>query len=136
MLLREHSRLKRLSINGALQNEARYARNQCYSNFWNFAKKLFDDGKGLSEVFPGFSQHQAEEFFKSLYSSEPHHFTRPTWMPPVTRPKVPLHSLHPITSDELIAVLRRARNTSAPSPFDQISYRVFKNCPSGIHLQF
>ena len=36
----------------------------------------------------------------------------------------------PITDEELVRVITKSRPSSAPSPFDQISYTILKRCPS------
>ena len=36
----------------------------------------------------------------------------------------------PVTAEELAGVIKRVRPSSAPSPFDQISYSILKRCPS------
>jgi len=36
----------------------------------------------------------------------------------------------PFTAEELARVIRKSRHSSAPSPFDRISYAILKRCPS------
>ena len=36
----------------------------------------------------------------------------------------------PITEEELARVIKKSRPSSAPSPFDQISYTILKKCPA------
>ena len=60
-----------------------------------------------------------------------HNFAKPSWMPtpfppdPTTR-----MDMGPILADELDRAIRRAKPSSAPSPFDWISYLIFKKCPA------
>ena len=45
-------------------------------------------------------------------------------------PKFTMTHLVPISEDELSVAIKRSRSSFAPSPLDQISYRIFKSCPS------
>ena len=51
-------------------------------------------------------------------------------MPGPGDPVHPMNSLIPVTIVELEAVIKRSKSLSAPSPVDQISYQIFKRCPS------
>ena len=128
-LLREHSRLKKASESRLGASEAKAARQQCHRNFWRYARELLDK-KLTPSISPTFSEQTAHDFFTKEYSSQPHQFTQPTWMPSPVSPKYPMSSLTPVTSDELMKAIRRSRSSSAPSPLDQIPYQIFKHCPS------
>ena len=97
--------------------------------FWRYARELLDN-KLTPSISPTFSEQTAHDFFMKEYSSQPHQFTLPTWMPSPASPKYPMSSLTPVTSDELMKAIRRTRSSSAPSLLDQIPYQVFKHCPS------
>ena len=96
---------------------------------WRFSKQLFD-GSSSSNISPGFSALTAQEFFKEQFSSKALDFAQPDWMPSPASPKFTIAHLVPISEDELSAAIKRSRSSSAPSPLDQISYRIFKSCPS------
>ena len=80
---------------------------------------------------PKFSASLAHTFFSEVYSSTPHQFQMPSWMP---APPLPgpgqVMDMSPMTAEELSQVIRRSRSSSAPSPFDCISYTILKRCPS------
>ena len=128
-LLREHSRLKRASGHKEKELEATEARKCCHQDFWSFSKQLFD-GSSSSNISLGFSALTAQEFFKEQFSSQALDFAQPDWMPSPTSPRFTMAHLVPISGDELSAAIKRSRSSSAPSPLDQISYRIFKSCPS------
>ena len=127
-LLREHSRLKRVSDHKGKELEAKEVRKQCHENFWCFTRELLD-GDVVSDIPPAFSAQTAQKFFSEQFSSQPHEFSQPTWMPATEDPKYEMPHLDPITREELLAKIKRSKFSSAPSPLDQI-YRIFKNCPS------
>ena len=70
---------------------------------------------------------ESHDYFQKVYSSEPHHFTKPSWMPAPAPPQYPM-GMDPISMEELSLAIKRSRPSSSPSPIDQISYRVFKQC--------
>ena len=128
-LLREHSRLKRASGHKEKLLEATEARKCCHQDFWRFSKQLFD-GSSSSNISPGFSALTTQEFFKEQFSSQALDFAQPDWMPSPASPKFTMAHLVPISEDELSAAIKRSRSSSAPSRLDQISYHIFKSCPS------
>ena len=128
-LLRDHSKLKKESEGRFRAAEMRSARTQCHRHFWRFAKDLLDESPSTSTP-PAFSQQDAHDYFSTEYSSQPHHFTKPAWMPSPANPVYPMSSLGPVTRDELTTIIRRSRSLSSPSPLDQIPYQIFKKCPS------
>ena len=71
----------------------------------------------------------AENHFKATYGATPKSFSRPTRMPNVPTPSVPFVK-EAITADKVQQVIQKCKATSTPSPVDQMSYRVFKKCPS------
>ena len=82
------------------------------------------DGDAVSNIPSAFSTQTAQKFFSEQFSSQP------TWMPATEYPKYEMPHLDPITREELLAKIKWSTFSSAPSPLDQISYRIFKNCPS------
>ena len=81
-----------------------------------------------SKVIPQFSADEAFNFFHSTYQSTALTFTRPAWMPCSQPPSVEF-DIEEIYPSEVEAVIKHAKATSSPSPFDQISYKVLKQCP-------
>ena len=123
-LVRQHSHLKRVSCNRLKHKEAGLAREQCHRNFWKFAKGLLDGG-ATSQIRPSFSPSTAHSFFSKEYQSAPHHFQTPSWMPlPPLPESSSIMDMSPITTEELAYVIKRTRPSSAPSPFDRISYTI------------
>ena len=129
-LLRDHSRLKRASARRLQTREATKVRQECHRNFWRFARDLLDDS-ATSQISPDFSADSAYKFFTEVYNSSDHQFVRPCWMPlPPPPDSERSMDMGPITREELSYVIKRSRASSSPSPLDQISYSIFKRCPS------
>ena len=129
-LLRQHSRLKRVSSCRIQHKEAKVVRERCHRNFWRFAKELLDQGANL-QITPDFSASKAHTFFSEVYKSVPHHFQTPSWMPSPPPPQSNyIMDMTPITVEELARVIKKSRSSSAPSPLDRISYLILKRCPS------
>ncbi len=127
-LLREHSRLKRISARKYIYNEGKLAREQCHKNFWRYAKSLLDDNT-TSQVNPEFSAESARAYFSEVYKSSACSFEAPSWMPLPPPPREQM-SIEPITAEELTNAIRRSKSSSSPSPIDQLPYMLFKRCPS------
>ena len=129
-LLRQHSRLSRDSARRLQHKEAQLAREQSHRNFWKFAKELLDGGSS-AKTSPEFSASTAHTFFSEVYTSSPHQFLTPSWMPlpPLPKPDCTMQ-MSPVTDEELAQVINRSKFSSSPSPFDRISYAIFKRCPS------
>ena len=128
-LLREHSQLKRASDCKGKELEDKEVRKQCSENFWRFTRELLD-GDAVSNIPPAFYAQTAQKFISEQFSSQPHEFSQPAWMLAKEHLKYEMPYLDPITREELLAKIKRSKPSSAPSPLDQISYRIFKNCPS------
>ena len=99
-------------------------KRECTASFWKFASKILDN-KASSDVEPTFSVDTAEQFFTNTYSSSPYTFSLPSWLPTPAEPKE-CFDCDPIGLDEVISVIKRSRASSSPSPFDAISYQIFK----------
>ena len=129
-LLRQHSHLKRVSSQKLRHKEAKAVRERCHRNFWGFAKELLDQG-ATSQITPDFSSRTAHAYFSEVYKSAPYQFQSPSWMPspPPPQPDCTME-MTPITDEELAQVIKRSRSSSAPSPFDRVSYTILKRCPS------
>lgn len=126
-LIRLHSKAKRVQLRSKLNLEAGKARQECAKRFWKFAAKLLDGEEESPE--PAFSAEEAESFFTEVYSSARRVFQRPEWLPPTNTP-INAFNDDPISTSEVTAVLKRVSSSSAPSPIDRISYKIFKNCPA------
>ena len=128
-LLREHSKAKRLADGQLVKLEARAARDDCHKHFCRFAKDLLDNNRATS-ISPTFSSQEAYNLFSKQYTTEPHGYSTPPWMPPSADPKYAMSSVDSITMEELLGAMKRSWSTSTPSPLDQVPYQVFKKCPS------
>ena len=127
-LVREHSRVKRSSITTQQRANSRKVRHHCHRHFWKFAKELLDD-KSSSQVVPSFTEAQASSYFREIYHAGPRNFDRPDWLPAANPPEVELDCEEFVLEEVKIAI-KRSKSSSTPSPIDQISYQVFKRCPS------
>ena len=127
-LIREHSRLKKASSAVKYCDQSRRARHACHFHFWQFARKLLDDNS-TNSITPHFTQEKAHGFFQEVYHAEPRNFVQPAWMPIPNKPQSEFDS-EEIHEDELFTAIKRSKSSSTPSPFDQVSYLVFKRCPS------
>ena len=127
-LVRQQSKLKKTSRQQTQYTNTKKVRQQCHRQFWKFAKELLDDNQAAN-VKPQFTEDQAVEFFTSTYKSQPQVFEKPTWMPSPDPPTTPFDD-SPISLTEIQATVKRSNSSSSPSSFDQITYRIFKRCPS------
>ena len=127
-LVRMHSIAKRQVRTCEKRCSERKQRKMCHHNFWKFSKQLLDDNCG-SNTDPQFSKSDAESYFREIYSSGPRNFAHPEWLP---SPSLPQHEFNceDISLDEVRRVIKRSKSSSTPSPHDQISYNIFKRCPS------
>ena len=124
-LLRSHSKLKKLSDDRVLIRDARKAREMCHKNFSGYAKTVLDQNS--DQIAPAFSELVANEFFTTVYQSEPRNYDQPDWMPSPPPPDVEMDcSLFSVF--EVTKVIRRMKSKSAPSPFDRIGYLIYKKC--------
>ena len=86
---------------------------------------------GLLMRVPLHSQLQSSQLIQPTASSQRCIAQIPSWMP---LPHTPLPGctmqMSPVTHEELAQVIKKSRSSSAPSPFDRISYTIFKKCPS------
>ena len=118
---RERERAQHLS-------KLKAARHQCHENLWRFTRDLLDDD-AASGIQPTFSESEATSYFSSIYQSEPHSFTRPSWLPPASTPMVDFNE-EDISMVKIVRAVNGSRVESAPSPVDGIPYSVFKKCPA------
>ena len=129
-LIREHNRLKKSSSATNNRDQARKARHSCHRHFWQFSKQLLDDNSIIG-ITPNFSQEEAYEFFKKVYHAEPRNFVQPAWMPTPPSPSLETEfDSDEIREDEIFTAIKRSKSSSTPSPFDRVSYLIFKRCPS------
>lgn len=127
-LVRKQSALKRKSDQANLSTTTEKQRKECHTSFWRFARKLLDDSS-ISDIHPSFTAEEASDYFHKVYASGPREFSRPDWMPSPPSPSVEFEQM-PIQDSEIRAVIRKAKANSSPSPFDRVSYAIFKHCPS------
>ena len=71
--------------------------------------------------------------FSSVYSSSPHVFIDPPWLLRAPDPGV-LFNITEFEAEEIDEAVKRSRSSSAPTPLDQISYRIIKMCPAIIPI--
>lgn len=77
------------------------------------------DDKATSEIALTFSTTSVYSFFSKVYSSSPHHFTNPPWMPVLPPPGSSyVMEMTPVSEEELARVLKKSKPSSTPSPFD------------------
>ena len=129
-LVRTHSQLKKASARRLHCNEVKASREECHNNFWSYAKGLLDS-QSTCKIVPTFTASSAQSYFSDVYKSSAHQFETPSWMPIPPPP----HShtgmvMDSITQEELVKAIRKSNPSSAPSPFDRISYLIMKKCPS------
>ena len=129
-LVRTHSQLKKASARRLHCNEVKASREECHNNFWSYAKGLLDS-QSTCKIAPTFTASSAQSYFSDVYKSSAHQFEIPSWMPIPPPP----HShtgmvMDSITQEELVKAIRKSNPSSAPSPFDRISYLIVKKCPS------
>ena len=127
-LVRKHSKLVQETKRIERKRSTKKERKECHKHFWKYAQKVLDDETHTS-IEPTFSKETAEGFLQSTYSSQPKTFMPPAWMPQAKEPRSPFPTSD-ITLEEVQNVIKKSRADSTPSPFDQISYKIFKNCPS------
>ena len=122
--VRAHSQCKRAYDQAKDLREAKHARHQCHHHFWPFAKGLLDNSQ--LDIEPQFSEEQAHQFFSNTYHAEPQLFSQ---KPP---PPAPTEEFNcgEITSEEILAVVKKSKARSAPCPLGGITYQVFKKCPA------
>ena len=129
-LVRTHSQLKKASARRLHRNEVKASREECHNNFWSYAKGLLDS-QSTCEIVPTFTALSAQSYLSYVYKSSAHQFETPSCMPIPSPP----HShtgmvMDSITQEELVKAIRKSNPSSAPSPFDRISYLILKKCPS------
>ena len=126
--IRLHNQLvrkKQVLEKAVLMKAVRY---RCHTSFWKFSKQLLET-KQSEDVQPSFSVQDATSFFTEAYHAEPRHFSQPAWMPS-PKPSTITFNTDGISLTEIEAAVKRSRNSLSPSPFDRISYNIFKRCPA------
>ena len=126
--LRELNRLLKETNDRGDEKNAASTRNKFNHNFWKFTKNLLDD-ENVETTQPTFSKEEAHSYFSRVYSSSPHVFVDPPWLPRAPDPGV-VFNIAEFEVEEIEEAVRRSRSSSTPSPLDQIGYRVFKMCPA------
>ena len=77
--------LKRAKRAGEARTASR-AKKECTESFWKFASRTLDVNAS-SHADPTFSMEDAEIFIAKTYSSTPHTFSQPAWLPTITEPE-------------------------------------------------
>ena len=108
--------------------DVQQVRKECANSFWRFARKVLDEDYN-TRINPSFDCSTAEEYFQQTYSSQQRSFRTPDWLPPPDDPTIPFNT-EGISLDELFQAMKKVCCSSAPSPFDQISYSIICNCPA------
>ena len=68
-------------------------------------------------------------FLLSTYHADPKCYQQLAWMPSPATPVADFNE-EEISLDEIALAVKKARFKSSPSPFDGISYVLFKRCPA------
>ena len=79
---------------------------ECATRVWNFAAQTLDDTQ--EDIQPAFDVDSAEEYFMSVYSSEPRVYYRPPWLPTAPSPDVPF-VLEDISAGEIQQAIMRTK---------------------------
>lgn len=125
---RAYNKALKRSRRAGNEHVATNTRKECATSFWKFASKILDS-KASSDAHPTFSVEDAERFFSDTYNPSPKRFSWPPWLPTPTEPKDHF-DCDPIRPDEVILVIKHAKASSSPSPFNAIPYRILKRCPA------
>ena len=127
-LVRSHSKMKRISQKIDQKNAQRSMKSQCHRHFWQFSKELLDD-KTITQSKPEFSAVEATQYFSNISCSQPHQFSKPSWIPSAHSPTTEFDS-EEISMEEVSKAIKKAKSVSTPSPYDAIPYIVYQKCPS------
>ena len=96
---------------------------------WIRIQCALNPGPVWTGLKPEFSSAVAAQYFSEGYQSEPHQYSQPPWMPAAKSPSVQF-VCGEISLNEVKKAIKKAKNLSAPSPFDAIPYSICKQCPS------
>ena len=127
-LLRQYRQITKVQNRRSASNVASRERKECAQDFSRFAKKVLDDENTCSTE-PAFAANTAENYFRTVYHTDHKVFQQPHWLPDAPTPNHPFDE-SPFTLSELQGTIKKTRVKSAPSPLDQVTYLVFKRCPS------
>ena len=129
--VRMHNNLAKEKCKREEWKNAKIIRKKCMQNFWKFSSSLLDGSNDSNLTQPTCSAEDAHSFFSGTYSSRPHTFSQPQWMPSAPDPRQPFQC-EEIQREEVERAVKKARAGSSPSPIDQVPYRVLKECPATI----
>ena len=130
--LRELNRLLKETNNRGDERNAANTRKKFNHNFWKFTKNLPDD-ENAETTQPTLSKGEAHSYFSRVYSSSPHVFVDPPWLPRAPDPGV-VFNITEFEVEDVDEAVKRSRSCSAPIPLDQISYLIIKMCPAVIPI--
>ena len=128
-LLRQYKQISRAEQRSVDSTRSRQERKQCAKDLHRFAKKVLDNGGGQHSIAPAFDASTARNYFHDIFREEHREFQQQEWLPEAPSPSHPFDD-SPFTLEELKVVIKKTRAKSSPSPFDQITYLVFRQCPS------
>ena len=123
LLLRQYQRISRAEKRRSSKHVAHNERSECAKHFNTFARRMLDEEGKQHGVQPCFDAATAQKFF---YHQDYKDFQAPQWLPEAPSPFLE----GPFTLEEFEGVIKRVNVSSAPSPLDQITYRVLCQCHS------
>ena len=122
-----------------LSMTVRYRGHHCTQLRLGVVSPVGRDGRPPTFIRVGQEQRERERererkrervlYFYEVYQSEPRQYSRPPWMPAARSPSVQF-VCDEISLNEVKKAIKKAKNLSAPSPFDAIPYTIYKQCPS------
>ena len=127
--VRQYNKAIKESRNVSDHQSAQQEKRMCSKNIWRYAEKLFNDEDNCN-IKPDFSASEGFSYFSHICSDpSPQAFSIPAWMKAVSPPSLSMNCGN-ITKNEIVNKLKKARNSSSPSPQDQVSYYILKRCPA------
>ena len=105
-------RRKRKSLE---DSHAARVHEECSHSFWKFASRVLDEDGSAPPVFPAFDAASAVQHFREVYSSEPHTYSHPDWLPQAASPHVPF-DYENIRPEEVANAIKCSNSSSSPSP--------------------
>ena len=126
-LIREHNRVRKLKLLNEQQRRSIDEKTCCDKNFWQFVSSVFHPKPQTTDS--SLDMNDTSSYFKRCYSSLPHQFCRPDFLPEATPPLTAFIESE-ISIEDVQLSIRKSRASSSPSPLDQIPYVIFKRCPS------
>ena len=117
-------RRKGKSLEGS---QVAHARKECDHSFWKFASRVLDEDDSGPPVSPAFDATSGKQHFRDVYSSQPHIYSHPDWLPQVASTHTPF-DYDAIKPEEVTNAIKRSNSSSSPIFLYQILYQIFKQC--------